>query len=324
MQMDRIDVKIIKELLRDFVMPPGNVQVRRSLRSMAKSIGIDQHAIRNRIRRLQEQGVIKRWYVVVNPVVFGRRTASLQLFLPPDSDKDKIMQSISSSFPNLAFLCNHLEPRLIVILYYRHDKDLDNNIERLMQITQATHLNKMPRLFTDCKANLTESDWRIIRSLLQDPWKPYSAMSKELRLSSKTVRRRVEALAKNGILYLLADVNMRAAEGIIPVDLIVFYDSGSIDSALKEKTRLQIAEYLQDQLVFLDSNFAPDIDHFGLILSSVSKSQEIQKWVSEKEGVKLSDTSILLDVIPRFKLYEELLEDVISQEHSTKYVAAEV
>ena len=86
MQVDKIDVKIMKELLTDFVMPPRNARVRRSFRSIAKSIKIDQHAIRNRIRKLQEQGVIKRWYIVVNPTLFGLKTAFLQLFLPPNSD----------------------------------------------------------------------------------------------------------------------------------------------------------------------------------------------------------------------------------------------
>jgi hypothetical protein len=103
------------------------------------------------------------------------------------------------------------------------------------------------------------------------------------------------------------------------VDLIVFYERG-INSILKEKTRLQIAEYLGDQLLFFNPNVASDMDHFALILSSVSKSQEIQKWVSGKEGVKASDVSILLDVFPRVKLYEELVDAKIKRQESTTYV----
>jgi hypothetical protein len=104
--------------------------------------------------------------------------------------------------------------------------------------------------------------------------------------------------------------------------LIIFYENRSnINSAVKEKTRLQIAEYLGDQLIFFDPNFAPNIDHFALILSSISKSQEIRKWVSGREGVKQSDMSILLDVFPRLKLYEELVEDMIRhQQQSTEYI----
>ncbi|MGH9990885.1 MAG: AsnC family transcriptional regulator [Nitrososphaera sp.] len=323
MQMDKIDIKIMKEFLTDFIMPPRNAHIRRSFRSLAKSVQIDQHAIRNRIRRLQEQGVIRRWYIVVNPAVFGLKTANLQFFLPANSDKDEIMQKISSSsFPNLGFLCNHLEPKLIVILYYRDAKDLDHDIDKLMKITKATYMNKMPKLFTEYGAKLTESDWKIIGSLQEDPWKHYSAISKELKISSKTVKRRVEALAKSAAVYLLADVNMRAVEGIIPADLFIFYENRSnINSAVKEKTRLQIAEYLGDQLVFFDPNFAPNIDHFALILSSISKSQEIRKWVSGREGVKQSDMSILLDVFPRLKLYEGLVEDMIrQQQQSTGYI----
>ncbi|MDQ3967062.1 MAG: AsnC family transcriptional regulator [Thermoproteota archaeon] len=322
MQMDKIDIKIMKEFLTDFIMPPRKAHIRRSFRSLAKSIKIDQHAIRNRIRRLQEQGVIRRWYIAVNPAIFGLKTANLQIFLLDNSDKDEIMQKISSSFPNMGFLCNHLEPKLIVILYYRDAKDLDQDIDKLMKMTKATCVNKMPKLFTEYEAKLTESDWKIIGSLQEDPWKSYQAISKELKISSKTVKRRVEALAKGAAVYLLADVNMRAVEGIIPADLLIFYENRSnINSAVKDKTRLQIAEYLGDQLLFFDPNFAPDIDHFALILSSISKSQEIQKWAGRREGVKQSDISILLDVFPRLKLYEELIEDMIGQQQqSTGYI----
>jgi DNA-binding Lrp family transcriptional regulator len=321
--MDKIDIKIMKEFLADFIMTPRKAHIRRSFLSLAKSIKIDQHAIRNRIRRLQEQGIIRRWYIAVNPAIFGLKTANLQFFLPANSDKDEIMQKISSSFPNMGFLCNHLEPKLIVILYYRNSKDLDQDIDKLMKITKATCVNKMPKLFTEYGAKLTESDWKIIGSLQEDPWKPYQAISKELKISSKTVKRRVEALAKSAAVYLLADVNMRAVEGIIPADLLIFYENRSnINSAVKDKTRLQIAEYLGDQLVFFDPNFAPNIDHFALILSSISKSQEIRKWVSGREGVKQSDISILLDVFPRLKLYEELVEGMIRrrQQQSTRYI----
>jgi DNA-binding Lrp family transcriptional regulator len=321
MQMDKIDIKIMKEFLTDFIMPPRKAHIRRSFRSLAKSIKIDQHAIRNRIRRLQEQGIIRRWYIAVNPAIFGLKTVTLQFFLP-NSDKDEIIQKISTSFPNMGLMCNHLEPKLMVILYYRDAKDLDQDIDKLMKITKATCMNKMPKLFTEYGAKLTESDWKIIGSLQEDPWKPYRAISKELKISSKTVKRRVEALAKGAAVYLLADVNMRAVEGIIPADLLIFYENRSnINSAVKDKTRLQIAEYLGDQLLFFDPNFAPDIDHFALILSSISKSQEIQKWAGGREGVKQSDISILLDVFPRLKLYEELVEDMIRhQQQSTGYI----
>lgn len=324
MQVDKIDVKIMRELITDFIMPPRDAHVRRSFRSIAKTIKTDQHAIRKRIRRLQEQGVIKRWYIAVNPALFGLKTASLQLFLPANSDKDEIMHKISSSFPNVGFICNHLEPRLIVILYYENSKDLDDDIDKLMKITKASGLNKLPKLFRECEAKMRKSDWKIMSSLLQDPWKPYSAISKELKISSRTVKRRVEALARDGAVYLMVDLNMRAVEGIIPADLIVFYENSSnINSSLKEKTRLQIADYLGDQLFFFDPNFAPDADHFALILSSISKSQEIQKWVSEKEGVKQSDVSILLDVFPRLGLYEGLVTNRIKQQESTKYIEAD-
>src|SRR5215216_3314374 len=80
-----------------------------------------------------------------------------------------------------------------------------------------------------------------------------------------------------------------------------------------------------EQYEFVDADLrsaASDMDHFGLILSSISKSQEIQKWAGGREGVKQSDISILLDVFPRLKLYEELVEGMIrrQQQQSTGYI----
>ena len=240
------------------------------------------------------------------------------------SDKDGIMQRISSSFSeNMALLCNHLEQKLIVMLYYKNTQDLDDNIDKLIKITNANYVNKLPKLFTECRAKMTESDWKIISSLLQDPWKPYSAISKELKVSSKTVKRRIEALARDGAVYLLVDLNMKSVEGIVPADLLVFYKNSynKINSKLKDKTRLQIAEYLGDQLLFSEPNFNPNMDHFALILSNISKSQEIQKWAGGKEGVKQAHVSILLDVFPQYKLYEEMVENRIRQQRqSTEFV----
>jgi hypothetical protein len=44
-----------------------------------------------------------------------------------------------------------------------------------------------------------------------------------LKVSSKTVKRRIEALARDGAVYLLVDLNMKSVEGIVPADLLVFY-----------------------------------------------------------------------------------------------------
>jgi hypothetical protein len=51
----------------------------------------------------------------------------------------------------------------------------------------------------------------------------------------------------------------------------------------------QIAEYLEDQLVFFDHNFAPNIDHFALILSSISKkprNTKMGKWKGGRQAIR--------------------------------------
>ncbi len=226
------------------------------------------------------------------------------------------MQWISSTFSNTAFVCNHFGEELIVVLYYKSEEDLNKDIDNIKKMINPAYLICTPRPFPECRATLTRTDWMIIKSLQKDPWKPYSSISKELKISTKTVKRRVTKLSDDGAIYLLVDVNMKSLEGIIPVDLFIFYnnDSSNITSASKDKTRMQLQEYLADQLIFFEPNYASDMDHFALVLTNISKSQEIKKWVSEKEGIKQAQVSILLDIFPQHKLYQELVEDMVRRQ----------
>jgi DNA-binding Lrp family transcriptional regulator len=327
MQLDKTDIKIMRELYRDFIMPPRNAQVRRSFRSIAKSVKIDQHAIRSRIRRLQEEGVIRRWYIAINPTLFGLKTASVVISCRPGYDKELILQKIYSSIPNVAFMCNYLGEKLIVVLYYKNAEDLDKNINEIKRIASPTYLTWAPRPFPQCKAAVTKTDWMIIKSLQQDPWKPYTAISKGLKISAKTVKRRVTTLANEGAIYLLVNVNMKSFEGIIPTDLIICYDDNVGDvQASRDKTRTELVEYLGDQVVFFEPNCGPDMDHFALVLTNISTSQEIQKWANERQGIREAQMSILMDLIPPYKVYEEQVENMIKRQKQVpaSYVKAEI
>jgi DNA-binding Lrp family transcriptional regulator len=57
--LDPLDLKILKILLVDYGVPPGVPVFRKSFRSMAKVLEVDQATIRRRIKRFQEQRILK-------------------------------------------------------------------------------------------------------------------------------------------------------------------------------------------------------------------------------------------------------------------------
>ena len=69
--MDRLDLRLLRSLVVNNGVPPGIPVLRKSFRSMGKDLGVDQGTIRKRIRRFQENHILKGWYLGVNPGVEG-------------------------------------------------------------------------------------------------------------------------------------------------------------------------------------------------------------------------------------------------------------
>ena len=91
-----------------------------------------------------------------------------------------------------------------------------------------------------------------------------------------------------GALYMLVDLEPRAVEGNLLGHLVVFYDTPGSRYEINER----ISEYLGDQVAFADLD---DSEHgfFALMISNISKIQEILGWVKQQRGVKSARFDIL-------------------------------
>ena len=79
MELDRTDRDIIRSLERD---------ARMSLRSVAEEIGVSLGTVSNRLKRLEDTGVIKGYRVEIDPDKVGwglTVVVGLRIFWPPES-----------------------------------------------------------------------------------------------------------------------------------------------------------------------------------------------------------------------------------------------
>jgi DNA-binding Lrp family transcriptional regulator len=295
--LDKLDLGILKALLVNNGIPPGTPVLRRSFRSMAKDMGVDQGTIRNRIKGFHEQRVLKGWYLGVSPGLTGQGVIYAWLNVEPESSKDDVIEGLSS-VEDVERICNYFGPRLGLVLFYRSETDPDVALRRLAPIIgldKPLHRQAAIRVPT---YELKETDTAIIDVLRKDPWRPYPAVAKEIGVSAKTVKRRATRLAEDGAIHMLPIVDLKALQGIIPMELVVDYSSRESRAAVNGL----IMSRVKDNLVFSD-NSGP-FGYFALVVPNISQVEQITRWVKQQKSVREVHSDALQDVVLNRRHYE--------------------
>jgi DNA-binding Lrp family transcriptional regulator len=309
--LDKLDISLLNALAVNHGVPPGIPVLRKSFRSLARDLQVDQATVRRRMRRFQESGVLVDWYLGVNPALTGHRIANVWLEVETQGDKRKIVERLLM-VRGVERVCNYLGSRLSFVLVFREDEELGAALK------QATDMAGLGKVFYEVGAvpppNLIPSatDMALIGSLGQDPWKPNAAVARELRLSTRTVKRRITRLSENGAIYMLPVLDLRAIQGILPVELVVYYTSTDERYAVNKRVMAQI----RDEVVF--SRTAESHGYFALNVVNAARLDNIQRWAKQEKGVKGVHTEVLQEVILNKNYYgkqkETTLEEVGREE----------
>jgi Lrp/AsnC family transcriptional regulator, leucine-responsive regulatory protein len=306
--LDKLDAGIVREMMRGNVrnlMLLNATELRKSFRSIARSLNVDQGTVRNRIRRLKESGLIRGWHLGINPRLFGQQLECLMFDVNPDYDKREVIKKISS-IANVVLVTNYIGPPLHVLVSCDTEESLSRISKKIAELTGGGQPVWANRPTSTIHETLKKSDWQIIRSLQQDPWKSYDQIAKEVHLSSKTTRKRLAKLSEEGAIQLSVDVNLSALRGVVPAALLVFY------STLSERNQIirRITEYVGDELFFAELADS-QVGFFALSVPNAARLEDIGNWIRTQPGVKSCRTLIALDVIPVNVMDEKEMEQMV-------------
>ena len=257
---------------------------------MAKDLGVDQGTVRKRMKKFQEQRVLKGWYLGVNPGLIGQDVFYAWFEIENEFDKDEAIERLLS-LPSLERTCNYLGSKLKMILLCDKGTETEKMVDQLARLAGAQATLRHHAFLEGPALHPTKTDLAIIGNLQADPWKPYSTVAKELGLSAKTVKRRVEKLSEDGGVYMLPIIDLKALHGIIAVDLIVDY----VSKESRPKVNERVASYVKEELMF-SGRFGP-IGYFSLMVQNVSKVEQITKWVKRQPGVREAQADVLQEVV---------------------------
>jgi DNA-binding Lrp family transcriptional regulator len=276
--LDALDRRIVKVLLASNGVPPGSPTVRKSFRSIAKELGVDQGTIRSRMKKLQEQRVLRGWYLGISPAVTGHSVLHAWFEVESGREKAALIEQLLS-VRGVERVCNYLGPRISLVLLHSDEKDLEAYMDRISKLARRSRLFHAQGVVPRNRQSLTQTDEAVIGSLQEDPWKPYSVVARELGISARTVKRRVTRLSEAGVIYMLPDVDLKVLQGIIPVELVVAYG----EDVRRAGVNAMIASKIRDDLVF--SRLSDSHAYFALMVPNISAVEELESWVRRLDGV---------------------------------------
>ncbi len=306
--MDRIDLMVFRSLFQGELPDPLSMDPRKSLRAIARNLGIDELTVRNRLRRLQSEGFLKGWFLFVNPALLGMDLVQV-LVEPKKSKRNGLIEGLRDS-PSVTAIIEHLAGSIWVAFVCDSERARDSQVELIEKLAGAKASALLKVRFPNCDLKLSRTDVQIITALSRYPRKLYSDVAKELAISSRTVRRRLERLVEGKAIFVIPSMDPSALEGSLMADLLVEY-SGREDYG---STNQQILSKLDNHLVRAqlgDQRYG----FFNLFITKVSTTHEILGTVKSIKGVRDARIDLVQD---RLEMPDRFYGDRDGLEHLAK------
>jgi DNA-binding Lrp family transcriptional regulator len=295
--VDRLDLLILRSLARNANLPVQS-NVRKSVESIAKELGVDEGTVRNRLKRQRETGFVREFHVTFNPGAIGLNDCMLRLDVFPPLTKESAIRKIRL-VEGVYRVRSYLGSTLGVEMLYDDDESLKRKVELISRIANSENVvrvripDPLVRDFGFKKADLD-----IVECIQDSTSKTYRVISKETGLSTKTVRRRLDRMQEARVLALMFDLDYRMLRGAIRANLLVLYERGADWAKVGEAVRSVVGDRVLTPFVHREYAWFP------LYLSNLSERNEIHKAVTRMDGVKAAYLDLVEEnflVISTFK-----------------------
>jgi DNA-binding Lrp family transcriptional regulator len=279
-RLDAIDLQIIRLLARDSRTP---------YKSIAADVGITQGAAKERINKMLSNGIIQRFVVLINPIIFGYE--KLCILIVKNIDKTTKEQDIFNKISLLGDLVAYseeLEGSYILRLYV---KDIPQY--KIEIVTDLLKPATVKAFFADFSPPPTmkihSSDLEIMKCLLSDARKSVENIAKETSLSPRTVARRLEKMRGNYVSQFTISRNLTSMRltGYMEFDVLIHVELPKHQSVL-EKIYREMDEYL----IFIPAWYQREVIVAVFFCANISTTKLILRKLESYNGVNKVESFI--------------------------------
>ena len=269
--MDKLDIKILSRLLNN---------CRESDRQIGKELEISGGAVNARIQKMEKMKIIEKYTVKVEPPVLG--LGVLYIVVSGQNIKEILEQISLVGEPFLVVPCiGGITVCSIVIKENVQEKTL--LAKKLMKDVRVLSIFEAEN--PGFNSNLTKTDLEILEQLIREPRQKIEKISKDTKLSTKTITRCIDKLHENDGIQFTLVYDPTKVEKYIPHAILAWID-GDIRETLKKMNKEFSDSFMQ--IPFIAKN--------QIVLFMYSKDifemDELTQRVRNMDSVKSADLFI--------------------------------
>jgi Lrp/AsnC family leucine-responsive transcriptional regulator len=293
--MDDVDIDIVIELAKNS---------RISFRDIAEMLDLSVNAVHKRVHTLQELGILNRFQAMVSPRVF-RPVLVLVNGFSQASRLDEAVDELGSDKRIMKVIM--AGGNMVYIHALLHDlselQDLLDAIRKKGKISNPS-FGFFQNPDDDVPA-MSKMDYRIVNSLAANARKAVSNVAEELGVSTKTVRRRLSRMEKEGLIILTIDFVPTASSDIITILHIKVPDAEE-----RKKMVPSLFNEFRPHVIGLSHLFDPhDILYCTLWTKNMNEMMGIISKIQEDERVE----STIPNIYYNQKTFETWIDDLIKE-----------
>ena len=271
---DDLDIRIVRALAS-----PSSFQwdVRVSYAHVAEGLGVDEETVRNRLRRMNDVRFLRGWELVLNPGLLGREAALVELHVEDPESKPEVISRLRL-LEGVTLIDDFYGNELAVLTLYENTATLGRQVRLFASLCGSPTPISWRLSFPPCELTPTETDWRIIQALRRTGRARLSDIAGTLRLSTRTVKRRLTHLVDGNAFYLDPILDVGKVGGV----RCRFWVTS--EASWKHAVDKAILSGLQR---IISTHTAPlEYSLFVAHLSNVSEVQERLRWMKQLGGVR--------------------------------------
>ncbi|MBW3584238.1 MAG: Lrp/AsnC family transcriptional regulator [Euryarchaeota archaeon] len=280
--MDGVDVAIIRAMgTRPAGRRPKPLQTLQPAH-IAQVTGLAVNTVKERLSRLDKEGVIAGYTAVPNLRHLGLYAAALYLEFDDERSKEAAVEE-ARAMDGILELNDFMGHGLCADLAFCDDADRADKIARLRRHTTGELQEFYAWDAPSVPRPLTALDWRIIQALRAHPRAGAPQLAARVGVSSRTVKRRLARMADEGSIFLAPVMDPSKANGLFIFAMLVYLRPGSGPGPM-DALRREFA----DELVYDFIPTSAELGHFDLLLFARTSAEveSMRKRAQAVDGVE--------------------------------------
>jgi len=294
-----VQTQVLKELTS-----PASFQwnARESYAQIAKKLGMDEETVRLTVRRAMESGFVEKWRIILNPKLLGQESAAVMLIVEDNTRSKTQVISQLRLVDGVMLIFDFHGKAIRVVFNFASEQNLKRKLELLRSICRCKESQSVYWITTSpaCTVNLRKIDWEILRAISRDPRRNLGALASELKVSSRTVNRRLRAMIEGKAFYLIPVRNLKKSAGLL-CNFIIQHEPkshGEIEEVLDRFRPRMDFVYMERGLY-----------NVSLMLDNITTADEISETLGSVRGVD----DVKMNIVKDFIFVDEWLDDVFER-----------